>query len=80
MDAKTTKEPLSRSVVKGGIWVFALRVAERFFHLIKLIILARVLAPADFGLLGIAMLTMLSLNNFSQTGFPPPKTTSAKKS
>jgi O-antigen/teichoic acid export membrane protein len=30
---------------------------------------ARILAPRDFGLLGIAMLTMMALENLSQTGF-----------
>jgi len=33
------------------------------------VILARILSPHDFGLMGIAMLTMLILENFSQTGF-----------
>jgi O-antigen/teichoic acid export membrane protein len=60
---------LSHRVVKGGFWVFALRITERIFYLTRLIILARILAPHDFGLLGIAMLTMLTLENFSQTGF-----------
>lgn len=62
-------ESLSHRVVKGGFWVFALRIIDRVFYLIRLIILARILAPHDFGLLGIAMLTMLTLENFSQTGF-----------
>ncbi len=69
MDDKITNEPLSHRAVKGGFWVFALKVAECFSYLIKLVILARILAPGDFGLLGIAMLTMLTLENFSQTGF-----------
>ena len=42
---------------------------ERIFSFLRLIILARILVPADFGLLGIAMLTMMTLENFSQTGF-----------
>ena len=62
-------ETLSQKVVKGGFWVFFLRIVNRGFSLIKLIILARILAPADFGLIGIALLTMSTLETFSQTGF-----------
>jgi len=63
------EEPLSHRVVKGGFWVFVSRGIERTFYITRLIILARILAPHDFGILGIAMLTMLTLENFSQTGF-----------
>ena len=66
------KEPgqnLSQKVVRGGFWVFSLRITERAFSLIRLIILARILSPNDFGLMGIALLTMATLQTFSQTGF-----------
>ncbi len=36
---------------------------------VRTIILARLLAPSDFGLLGIAMLSITILETFSQTGF-----------
>ncbi len=62
-------ESLFQRAVRGGVWVFALRITERAFGLIRLIILARILAPHDFGLMGIALLTMAALNTFSQTGF-----------
>jgi len=66
------KEPgqgLSQKVVRGGFWVFSLRITERVLSLIRLIILARILSPNDFGLMGIALLTMATLQTFSQTGF-----------
>lgn len=63
------EKPLSHRVAKSGFWVFGSRIIERAFYITRLIILARILAPHDFGLLGIAMLTMLTLENFSQTGF-----------
>jgi len=56
-------------VVHGGIWVFALRIVDRLFGLARTIILARLLAPTDFGLFGIALLAMSALGTFSQTGF-----------
>jgi O-antigen/teichoic acid export membrane protein len=38
-------------------------------RLIRLVILARILSPNDFGLFGIALLAMSTLETFSQTGF-----------
>jgi len=60
---------LSQRVAKGGFWVFFLRIVNRGVSLIRLIILARILSPSDFGLMGIALLTMSTLETFSQTGF-----------
>jgi O-antigen/teichoic acid export membrane protein len=51
------------------MWVFALRVLDKGLGLIRLVILARLLAPNDFGLFGIALLAMSALETFSQTGF-----------
>ena len=56
-------------MVKGGLWVFALRFINRGLGFIRTIVLARLLAPEDFGLLGIAMLAISTLETFSQTGF-----------
>ena len=64
-----SSEPLSKKVVRGGIWVFALRITNRGLGFIRTIILARLLAPSDFGLLGIAILAISALNTFSQTSF-----------
>ena len=54
-------KPLSRRVVRGGIWVFALRITNRGLGFIRTIILARLLAPHDFGLFGIAMLAIATI-------------------
>ena len=62
-------ENLSQRAVSGGFWVFSLRIVQQLFNLGRLVILARILAPHDFGLLGIALLTMATLETFSQTGF-----------
>jgi len=69
MNETNSNERLSHRVVKGGFWVFSLRFIQQLFYLARLIILARLLAPHDFGLMGIAMLTMMTLETFSQTGF-----------
>lgn len=62
-------EPLSNRVVKGGLWVFASRMINRSLGLTRTIVLARLLAPEDFGLLGIALLAIAMLDTFSQPGF-----------
>lgn len=63
------EESLSHRVAKGGVWTFALRILKESIGLIRLIILARLLAPNDFGLFGIALLVMSTVETFSQTGF-----------
>ncbi|MBN2570311.1 MAG: lipopolysaccharide biosynthesis protein [Deltaproteobacteria bacterium] len=50
------------------MWVFTLRVVNRGFGFIRTIILARLLIPEDFGILGIAMLAASTLDALSQTG------------
>ena len=60
---------LKSRVVRSGAWVFGMRFVHQAFYLGRLIILARLLAPKDFGLMGIALLTMMTLETFSQTGF-----------
>jgi lipopolysaccharide exporter len=60
---------LSQRAVISGFWVFLLRVVQQLFGLARLVILARVLAPQDFGLMGIALLSMATLETLSQTGF-----------
>lgn len=53
----------------GGFWAFALRVVSRLFGLVKIIVLARLLAPEDFGLFGVASLALSTLRSFTNTGF-----------
>lgn len=62
-------ESLSVRAVKSGFWVFLLRIIQLLFQTIKLIILAHLLDPYNFGLMGVALLTMAILETFSATGF-----------
>lgn len=59
----------SQHVISGGFWVFGIRFVHQAFSILRLIILARILGPYDFGLMGIALLTMSTIDTFSQTGF-----------
>jgi O-antigen/teichoic acid export membrane protein len=60
---------LGDKAVKGGIWVLSLRIASRLLQFSRTIILARLLAPHDFGLFGITLLCLQTLDTFTQTGF-----------
>lgn len=66
---KNPGEGLYQRTVRSGVWVFSLRILERALGIVKLVILARILAPNDFGLMGIALLALACLETFSQTGF-----------
>ena len=63
------EEGLYQRTVRSGFWVFFLSITGQVFRLIRLVILARILAPNDFGLLGVALLVMATMETFSQTGF-----------
>lgn len=62
-------EGLYQRTVRSGAWVSAIRIVSRGISIIRLIILARVLTPHDFGLMGIALLVMAALATFTETGF-----------
>lgn len=63
------EKSLSKSAAIGSFWVFFLRAIQQVLSLTRLVVLARVLSPNDFGLMGIALLVMATLETFSQTGF-----------
>ncbi len=56
-------------VAQAGLWVFLLRILEKTLGFVRLIILARILAPNDFGLFGLSLLSLSVMETFSQTGF-----------
>jgi len=62
---------LSQKVIRGGAWVFTLNLFTRGLFFIRAVILARLLLPSDFGLVGIAMIATSILFAFSGTGFAP---------
>lgn len=66
---KKPGDGLAQRAISGGFWVFSLRVVQQLFSLGRLFILARILSPNDFGLMGVALLAMATLETFSQTGF-----------
>lgn len=51
-------ETLSRRVIRGGLWVTALNLTGHLLGAVRLLILARLLSPHDFGLVGAAVVTI----------------------
>jgi PST family polysaccharide transporter/lipopolysaccharide exporter len=54
--------------VKSGAWMGAMNVSGRALQLVMVIILANLLNPVEFGLLGIGLLILSGLNKFSKLG------------
>jgi len=55
--------------VASGMWSTLINVLDRILQMGKLVVLGQLLAPGDFGLMGIALLTMAALEQFSRLGF-----------
>ena len=60
---------LSQRAVFGIGWISALKIVNQLLGLIRLTVLARLLSPGDFGLFGIAMLTIAIMESFTNSGF-----------
>ncbi|OGM31049.1 hypothetical protein A2630_00035 [Candidatus Woesebacteria bacterium RIFCSPHIGHO2_01_FULL_44_10] len=57
-----------RETARGFGWMGGFRVASRLVALLRTVILARILLPAQFGLYGIATLVLAFLEVFTETG------------
>lgn len=60
---------LKRQIAKGAAWLIAGRIVVRLIGLLSTIILARLLAPEDFGLIAIAMSVVALLDVMSAFSF-----------
>ena len=60
---------LGRRMATGAAWMIALRFAIRSIGLVSMIVLARLLVPADFGLVAIATALSGALAAMSEFGF-----------
>ncbi len=54
--------------IKSGFWMSGMQVSNRVFQILMLIILARLLAPRHFGLLGIALVSLTATKQFTNIG------------
>jgi O-antigen/teichoic acid export membrane protein len=65
----TTDGSTEEQTIQSGIWLSVLNVGDRVLQLVKVIVIARILSPKAFGLLGIALLVFSGLRSLSSLGF-----------
>lgn len=61
-------ETLTGRVARGAAWIMGAGLSARILGAINMIIVARLLAPGDIGLVAVAMITMQLLQGFSDIG------------
>lgn len=64
----TPGEDLLERSVTGGIWLTLLNVSGRVFQILTVVVLARLLTPREFGVVGVAMLVIVGLRRVSKLG------------
>jgi lipopolysaccharide exporter len=62
------RRQLGRRLVNGSAWMIAMRFSIRGIGLVSTVILARILTPADFGIVAMAMLLISFIEVFNDTG------------
>lgn len=66
-DQRQTKGLAGRAA-RGAAWIVAARFVMRLFGFVNTVVLARLLAPQDFGLVAVAVTAMQLLQGFSDIG------------
>lgn len=59
---------INQDVINSSFWVFLGRILTRLLGFLRIIIIARLITPDEFGLFGIVSLTMSALETISQVG------------
>jgi len=57
------------AMARGAVWLTALRLSERALGLANTVVLARLLAPQDFGLVAMCMVVVAALETFTNFSF-----------
>lgn len=67
---KDMRDPnsLKYKTIKSVTWLGSLKVFSRLISILRIAIIARILAPAQFGLFGIATLALAFLETLTETG------------
>lgn len=60
---------LAQRTVNAGAWAFLLNMSMKVLAITRTVVIARLLAPSDLGLMGIALLVSSLLQTFTKTGF-----------
>ncbi len=62
------RKTLGAKMAQASAWIVILRMSERILSTIKTVILARILAPDDFGLFGVALIILTAIDYFTLRG------------
>lgn len=65
----TQKENVNRQIAKGAVWMVGFKMLDRSIAVVSTIILARMLDPHDFGLVGMAIVLSSALSLLISFGF-----------
>lgn len=68
LERLTPSGTVVQQTTKSGMWRLATKVSSRGLQMVMLIILARLLEPRHFGLMGIALLTLGAMRRFTEIG------------
>ena len=60
---------LKAKFARSTFWAFFLKLLTKSIGFVRILILARILLPSDFGLMGIALLSLAFMETISSTGF-----------
>lgn len=63
------EQSLKSKVISGGIWMYLHLLSKRGLTVVQTIVLARLLAPEHFGLVGVFFILSAALEAFTHTGF-----------
>ena len=66
--ADTTNLPLAKRVRSGFSWNVSSSLIEQLIAFVRSVVLARLLAPEDFGLFGMALTIVAALNALTTIG------------
>jgi len=67
--SESASSPLFQRSVQGGFWILTGRISQQLLALTRLMVLANLLTPREYGLAGVGLLTLAILNRFTVTGF-----------
>ena len=59
---------VAKKAIQGGAWMATINVLDRGLQILTMIVLARLLDPGEFGLFGIALLTLSAIKGFTDIG------------
>jgi O-antigen/teichoic acid export membrane protein len=65
---ESSPSSLERRIARGGLWILVLRISNRLLQFVALLVLARLLVPEDFGLMGVTLVTIAAFEIFSVSG------------